>query len=66
MGTSSSTFTIHGDVCAEPRVDPLLMVTYASVTSGKATQYIAGPFDLGRPRGCACRSRGQAPHVTAA
>jgi hypothetical protein len=29
------------------------MVTYASVTSGKATQYIAGPFDLGRPRGCA-------------
>jgi hypothetical protein len=48
----SSTFTIDGDVCAEPRVDPLLLVTYASVSSGKATQYIAGPFDLGRPRGC--------------
>jgi hypothetical protein len=48
----TSTFTIDGDLCAEPRVDPLLVVTYASVTSGKAQQYIAGPFDLGRPRGC--------------
>jgi hypothetical protein len=48
----TSKFTIDGDVCAEPRVDPLLVVTYASVASGKATQYIAGPFDLGRPRGC--------------
>jgi hypothetical protein len=56
--TTSSTFTIDGDVCAEPRVDPLLMVTYASVTSGKATQYIAGPFDLGRPRGCPKSARG--------
>jgi hypothetical protein len=49
----TSTFTIDGDVCAEPRVDPLLVVTYASADSkGKVTQYIAGPFDLGRPRGC--------------
>jgi hypothetical protein len=48
----TSTFTIDGDVCTEPRVDPLLLVTYASVTGGKAAQYIAGPFDLGRPRGC--------------
>jgi hypothetical protein len=49
----TSSFTIDGDVCAEPRVDPLLMVTYASADSkGKVTQYIAGPFDLGRPRGC--------------
>ena len=53
----TSTFTIDGDVCAEPRVDPLLVVTYASVTAGKATQYIAGPFDLGRPRGCPKSSR---------
>jgi hypothetical protein len=53
----TSTFTIDGDVCAEPRVDPLLVVTYASVTAGKAAQYIAGPFDLGRPRGCAKSSR---------
>jgi hypothetical protein len=53
----TSTFTIDGDVCAEPRVDPLLIVTYASVTAGKAAQYIAGPFDLGRPRGCPKSSR---------
>ena len=49
----TSKFTIDGDVCAEPRVDPLLVVTYASADSkGKVTQYIAGPYDLGRPRGC--------------
>ena len=56
--TITSKFTIDGDVCAEPRVDPLLVVTYASVSSGKATQYIAGPFDLGRPRGCPKSARG--------
>jgi hypothetical protein len=50
---ASSTFTIDGDVCAEPRVDPLLVVTYAKPDGkGGVTQYIAGPFDLGRPRGC--------------
>jgi hypothetical protein len=48
----TSSFTIDGDVCAEPRVDPLLLVTFATVASGKASQYIAGPYDLGRPRGC--------------
>jgi hypothetical protein len=48
----TSSFTIDGDVCAEPRVDPLLLVTFANVAAGKAAQYIAGPFDLGRPRGC--------------
>jgi hypothetical protein len=53
-----STFTIDGDVCAEPRVDAVLLVTYASVSSGKATQYIAGPFELGRPRGCPKSARG--------
>jgi len=50
--TVTSTFTIDGDVCAEPRVDPLLTVTFASVNGSKVQQYIAGPFDLGRPRGC--------------
>jgi hypothetical protein len=50
--TVTSTFTIDGDVCKEPRVDPILLVTFASVSSGKAQQYIAGPWDLGRPRGC--------------
>jgi hypothetical protein len=53
----TSTFTIDGDVCTEPRVDPLLLVTFATVTAGKAAQYIAGPFDLGRPRGCPKSSR---------
>ena len=56
--TVTSTFTIDGDPCAEPRVDPVLLVTFASVNGGKATQYIAGPFDLGRPRGCPKSARG--------
>jgi hypothetical protein len=55
----SGTFTIDGDVCAEPRVDPLLVVTFANVNSkGQAAQFIAGPFDLGRPRGCPKSARG--------
>jgi hypothetical protein len=63
----TSTFTVDGDVCAEPRVDPLLMVTYATATAGKVTQYIAGPFDLGRPRGCPKSARAgktRIPHDT--
>jgi hypothetical protein len=47
-----ASFTVDGNVCKEPRVDPLLVVTYAADNGGKVTQYIAGPFDLGRPRGC--------------
>jgi hypothetical protein len=54
----TSKLTIDGDVCAEPRVDAVLLVTYAAVTSGKAQQYIAGPFELGRPRGCPKSARG--------
>jgi hypothetical protein len=55
----SGTFTIDGDVCAEPRVDPLIVVTYAAKDSkGNIQQYIAGPFDLGRPRGCPKSARG--------
>jgi len=47
------TFAIATPLCAEPRVDPLLTVTYATADSkGVVTQYISGPFDLGRPRGC--------------
>ena len=46
-------FSIATKLCAEPRVDPLLTVVYATADSkGKVTQYISGPFDLGRPRGC--------------
>jgi hypothetical protein len=45
-------FAIPTKLCAEPRVDPLLTVTYAYVEKGVVTQAISGPFDLGRPRGC--------------
>jgi hypothetical protein len=46
-------FAIGTPLCAEPRVDPLLTVTYATADSrGRITQYISGPYDLGRPRGC--------------
>jgi len=58
-------FLIGGkNICTEPRVDPILTVTDATATAtiggtktaptatATATQYIAGPFDLGRPRGC--------------
>jgi len=46
-------FSIDPKLCDEPRVDPLLTVVYASKSStGAVTQAMAGPFDLGRPRGC--------------
>jgi hypothetical protein len=49
----SGQFSIDPKLCAEPRVDPLLTVVYATASStGAVTQAIAGPFDLGRPHGC--------------
>jgi hypothetical protein len=46
-------FAISGNICDEPRVDPLLTVVYATGDrTGKVTQHIAGPYDLGRPHGC--------------
>jgi hypothetical protein len=45
-------FSIGTKICAEPRVDPLLTVTYAYLEKGVVTQAISGPFDLGRPTGC--------------
>jgi hypothetical protein len=45
-------FAIGKKLCVEPRVDPLLTVTYAYLEKGAITQAIAGPFDLGRPKGC--------------
>ena len=45
-------FTIGWKLCTEPRVDPLLTVTYAYLEKGVITQAISGPFDLGRPKGC--------------
>ncbi len=49
-------FFIDGknSLCQEPRVDPLVVVTTATINSkGAAVTAMAGPFDLGRPRGCA-------------
>jgi len=45
-------FAIGTKLCVEPRVDPLLTVTYAYLEKGVVTQSISGPFDLGRPEGC--------------
>lgn len=45
-------FTIDTPLCQEPRIDPVLTVMTATVAAGKPVQAIAGPFDLGRPRGC--------------
>jgi hypothetical protein len=50
--TISGQFAIGTKICAEPRVDPLLTVTYAYLEKGVITQAISGPFDLGRPNGC--------------
>jgi hypothetical protein len=45
-------FAIGTKLCTEPRVDPLLTVTYAYLEKGVVTQAISGPFDLGRPNSC--------------
>jgi hypothetical protein len=45
-------FAIEKKLCVEPRVDPLLTVTYAYIEKGAIAQAISGPFDLGRPAGC--------------
>jgi hypothetical protein len=45
-------YAIDTPLCTEPREDPLLTVTYANLVKGVVTQYISGPFDLGRPTGC--------------
>jgi hypothetical protein len=50
--TVTGQFAIGTKLCAEPRVDPLLTVTYAYLEKGVITQAISGPFDLGRPKDC--------------
>ncbi len=50
--TITGQFAIGTKLCKEPRVDPLLTVTYAYLEKGVITQAISGPFDLGRPKGC--------------
>ena len=51
-------------LCAEPRIDPILTVSDATATAtiggtkaaptatATVTQYLSGPYDLGRPWGC--------------
>lgn len=50
--TIAGQFSIGMKLCAEPRVDALLTVTYAYLEKGVVTQSISGPFDLGRPVSC--------------
>jgi len=50
--TITGQFSVGTKLCKEPRVDPLLTVTYAYLEKGVVTQAISGPFDLGRPTGC--------------
>jgi len=45
-------FAIGSKLCAEPRVDALLTVTYAYIEKGAIQQAISGPLELGRPTGC--------------
>jgi hypothetical protein len=58
-------FVVTGkNLCTEPRLDPILTVTDATTTatiggtksaptaSATVTQFLAGPYDLGRPWGC--------------
>jgi hypothetical protein len=49
-------FGVEKTVCAEPRVDTLLTVTYAYLEKGVVTQAISGPFDLGRPKKAGCKA----------
>lgn len=56
--TITGQFAIATKLCAEPRVDPILTVTYAYLNEKKViTQAISGPFDLGRPRHCPAVAR---------
>jgi hypothetical protein len=50
--TIAGQFSIGTKLCAEPRVDALLTVTYAYLEKGVVTQAISGPYDLGRPASC--------------
>ncbi len=45
-------FSIGTPICQEPRINPLLTVTYAYIEKEVVTQAISGPFELGRPKGC--------------
>lgn len=50
-------YEIEGDICAEPRPDPILTVATAYKDSkGNVAQAISGPYDLGRPRKAGCKA----------
>ena len=59
--TITGQFAIGTKLCAEPRVDPLLTVTYAYLEKGVVTQAISGPFDLGRPAAASPTPLGRHP-----
>ncbi len=49
-------FEIEGDICDEPRTDPILTVATATKSStGVVGQAMSGPFDLGRPSKAGCK-----------
>lgn len=58
-------FEIGWKLCAEPRVDALLTVTYAYLEKGVITQAISGPFELGRPVGCPATAASGKTRLTA-
>jgi hypothetical protein len=52
-------YTIDGDICTEPRQDPLLTVVFATPKAAPATgvtQAISGPFEIGRPKKSGCKA----------
>lgn len=61
--TITGDFSIESQLCTEPRVDPLLTVTYAYLEKEVITQAISGPFDLGRPHGCSGNPDGIKPRL---
>lgn len=56
-------FSIETPICTEPRVNPLLTVTYAYVEKEVLTQAISGPFELGRPWHCKADKYGKDPRL---
>lgn len=58
-------FSIETPICAEPRVSPLLTVTYAYIEKEVVTQAISGPFELGRPWGCKADKYSKQPRLAA-
>ena len=58
------TFAMNDKLCKEPRADPIVVVAIAGKNAkGDVTQAIAGPYDLGRPRGCPKSARGGARRI---